>query len=104
MGAHQPDQPSPFLIALAGLVYLGATRKLKLPPIRLLIVSGLIYLALAHVRHQMLFGIVVPLIVAADLNHPPESLPVPRWLAPLGAAALILLIVARLFVPTAARR
>jgi hypothetical protein len=93
-------QPSPFLIALAGLVYLGVIRKLKLPPIRLLIVVGLVWLALAHVRHQMLFGIVAPLIVAEALGEPRPSRAVPSWLAPIGVAVLVFMIAIRLAIPT----
>ena len=79
-------QPTPFLIALAGLFYLGVTGKLKLPFLRALIVIGLTYLALAHVRQQMLFGIVAPLLVAAALRqkYPPETKSLPRWLMPAG--------------------
>jgi hypothetical protein len=96
-------QPSPFLIAVAGLVYLSMTGKLKMPLIRLLIVAGLVYLALAHVRHQMLFGIVAPLIIAASLQPAPADEPMPRWLMPVGTAALIVMILVRLLVPTERR-
>jgi hypothetical protein len=93
---------TPFPIALAGLFYLGATGKLKLPLLRALIVIGLAALALAHVRHQMLFGIVVPLLLADALaqKHPAPATPLPRWLAPLGAGLFVLLIVVRIFLPT----
>jgi hypothetical protein len=93
---------TPFPIALAGLAWLGVTGKLKLPWLRLLILIGLCYLALAHVRHQMLFGIVAPMLVAAALAklYPPGTATLPRWLMPLGAALLALMIVARCLVPT----
>ena len=96
-------QLTPFPIALAGIFYLGARGKLKLSWLRAVIVVGLAYLALAHVRHQMLLGIVVPLLVAAALQrkYPPEEIALPRWLAPLGAGLLALLIVARIAIPTA---
>jgi hypothetical protein len=93
---------TPFPIALVGVFYLGATGKLKLPLLRALIVIGLAYLALAHVRHQMLFGIVVPLLLADALaqKHPAPATPLPRWLAPLGAGLFVLMIVVRIFLPT----
>ena len=95
-------QLTPFPIALAGIFYLGASGKLKLSWLRAVIVVGLTYLALAHVRHQMLLGIVVPLLVADALQrkYPPQETALPRWLAPLGAGLLALLIVARIAVPT----
>ena len=74
-------QLTPFPIALLGLFYLGATGKLNLPWLRALIVVGLTYLALAHVRHQMLFGIVVPLLLADALRRkdPAAAAPLPPW-------------------------
>ena len=72
--------PTPFLIALAGLAYLGVMRKLKLSPLRILILVGLVWLALSHVRHQMLFGIVAPMLVAEGLRWTAirKTLSVPR--------------------------
>ena len=95
--------PSPFLIALAGLVWLGVTRKLRLSPLRILILLGLAWLALSHVRHQMIFGIVVAMLVAEGLRrtYPDERRSVPGWLLPVGAGLLALLIVVRLSIPTA---
>jgi len=95
--------PTPFLIALAGLAWLGVTRKLSLSPLRTLILVGLVGLALSHVRHQMLFGIVAPMLVAEGLrkSYPPRETPPPAWLMPLGVGVLAMLIVARLVLPTA---
>jgi hypothetical protein len=96
-------EPAPFLIALAGLAWLGVTRKLDLSPLRILILVGLVWLALAHVRHQMLFGIVAPMLVADGLRQrwPARETDLPAWLAPLGAGLLALLIAARLVLPAA---
>jgi hypothetical protein len=93
---------APFPIALLCLVYLGATGALKLKPLRGLILLGLCYLALAHGRHQMLFGVVAPMLIAPALgkNWPAETQSLPRWLMPLGMGALALLILARCIVPT----
>lgn len=93
---------TPFPLALLGLFYLGVTGRLKLPLLRAVIVLGLTYLALAHVRHQLVFGIVVPLLVADSLrrNYPPEETQQPHWLAPLAAGLLALLVVIRCLIPT----
>ena len=93
---------SPLLIALAGLVWLGATRQMRLSVIRVLIIGGLAGMALLHARHQMLFGIVAAMIVARALGpkHPPGGGMVPGWLMPAGWAALAVLLAARLLLPT----
>ena len=93
---------TPFPIALACLFYLGVTGKLKLTLLRAAMVVGLTYLALAHMRHEMLFGIVVPLLVADALvrTYPPQDVALPAWLAPAVAAIFVLLVAARLVVPT----
>ena len=93
---------TPFPIAMAGLFYLGASGKLKLSWLRAVVVVGLAYLALAHVRHQMLLGIVVPLLIADAMHrkYPPPATALPRWSAPLGAGLLVLLVVARIALPT----
>ena len=93
--------PTPFAIALLGLIWLGATRAQKLPLMRAIILFGLIYLALAHARHQMLFGIVAPMLMAPALGakYPPETRNLPRWLMPLGACVLAALIMLRCLLP-----
>ena len=100
--------PTPFLIAVVGLVWLSVTRKLKLTPLRIMILTGLVGLALAHVRHQMLFGIVAPMLVADGLwrTYPAQDFSnakdggLPGWLTPLAAGLLTVLVVARLLLPT----
>ncbi len=49
------------------LLYIGLSRGVRLPLIRLLIALGLLYLALQHARHQMLVGIVGTLVLAEPL-------------------------------------
>jgi hypothetical protein len=90
---------TPFPIALLGLVWLAARGRLKVPIMRTIILFGLVYLALAHMRHQMLFGIVAPMLIAPGLGAPPEKKNLPNWLMPLGAGALALLIVLRCLMP-----
>ncbi|MBB2204792.1 hypothetical protein [Gluconacetobacter takamatsuzukensis] len=56
-------------VALLALVYIALTRRLSLPPIRLLILMGLIHLCLHHVRNSMVVGVIAPLILAAPLGR-----------------------------------
>jgi hypothetical protein len=67
IGEWQPTDFSRFqpleLIILAGFA-LGFSGKVRLPPIRLLMLLGLIHGALSHVRHEQLLGIVGVLILA----------------------------------------
>jgi len=56
------------LILFAGLA-LGLTGKVRLPPVRLLILLGLIHGALLHARNEQLLGIVGVLILAEPLGR-----------------------------------
>jgi hypothetical protein len=95
---------SPFLVALLALIGAGLMGKLRLGLPRLLILLALIWLALAHARHQMLLGVCAPMLLAPAL-----ALPAPArddQDAPLSAllAALLIAIcaVARLMLPATA--
>jgi hypothetical protein len=71
IGEWQPTdfswlQPLEFVI-LAGLV-LGLTGMVRLPPIRLLMLLGLIHGALTHARNEQLLGILGVLILAEPLG------------------------------------
>jgi hypothetical protein len=92
----------PFDVALLTLLFAALTRRLPLHLIRAAIVIGLAYMAIRHQRHQMLFGIVVPMVIAPLLAR--------RWattvqdkspllLAPLGAAMIAILVITRVLVP-----
>lgn len=91
------------LLLAGGLVlYRGVT----LPPLRILIVLGLLHLALAHDRNAEIFGLLVPLVVAAPLARQcpavaaaPAYGPSP-WMC--GLAALLLLALGAAFVSTRA--
>lgn len=69
------------LVALAAALHRG----LRLPPMRLVLTLGLLYMALRHMRHVELVGLLVPLLVARALASqwadPPGDEPVGRWLA-----------------------
>jgi len=56
------------VILLAGLA-LGFSGKVRLPPVRLLLLLGLIHAALSHGRHQQLLGIVGALVLAEPLGQ-----------------------------------
>ncbi|MFO1029201.1 MAG: hypothetical protein U1E70_28850, partial [Acetobacteraceae bacterium] len=59
--------PQPLEIALLALLYACLTRGVRIPPIRLLLLFGLLHMALQHSRHQMLAGLVGALVVAEPL-------------------------------------
>jgi hypothetical protein len=92
----------PFDAALVVLLFAALTRRLPLPWIRAAIVIGLAYMAIRHQRHQMLFGVVVPMVAATSLARRwpaivQDKAPLP--FAQLGAAVLAILVVVRVLVP-----
>jgi hypothetical protein len=62
-----------WLMVLLGLALTGY---LRLPIIRLLLVLGLLYQALAHARYVSLFGLLVPILIAAPFGKLYASLSV----------------------------
>jgi hypothetical protein len=54
----------PIEAALAVLLYVALTRGITLPPVRVLLLIGLLHLALQHSRHQMVAGVVGALALA----------------------------------------
>ena len=55
------------LVLMAGL-YFALTRGARLPPVRLLILLGVLHMALGHARYQLLVGMIVPLLLAEPLG------------------------------------
>jgi len=55
------------LVLLTGL-YVSLSRGARLPTVRLLLLLGLLHMALAHTRHQMLAGFIAPLLIAEPLG------------------------------------
>jgi hypothetical protein len=94
---------SPFEIAL--LVALGAFAlgKIRLPPARLAILLGLVWLALSHSRHQMLLGITAPILLAGPLaaTWPARNQGGNALFASAAALGFAVLITARLAFPIA---
>lgn len=72
---------------LAVALYVCVTRRLRLGAWRILVLGGLVFMALSHVRHQMLLGFVGALVFAA-------SLPLPRPVAGLAPGRLRALAIA----------
>lgn len=58
----------PLELWLLGGLALALHQGLRLPPIRLILLLGLLHLALKHVRHIELVGLLAPLFVAASLG------------------------------------
>ncbi|HZK91684.1 MAG TPA: hypothetical protein VFC56_16205 [Stellaceae bacterium] len=75
---------------LLGAVALGFACRARLPWTRLVLLLGLIHMALAHVRHADLLGLVGPLAIAAALGPALAGLTRPAEASPLlrGAALL----------------
>jgi hypothetical protein len=101
---------------LLGAVFIGFSTGVRLPPMRLLLVLGLIHMMLQHVRHADLLAIVGPLAVAAPLGRSLAGLGASSassrlgaWFARLAqpaglpAGALTLMLAVGLALPTALR-
>ena len=89
------------LVLVTGL-YVTLTRGARLPPVRLLILLGLLHMSLHHTRHQMLVGVIVPLLIAGPLGMalPPDRAErrAERWRTG-GLAAMAGLVALRLLLP-----
>jgi len=93
------------VILLAGLFFLFL-RGVRLTAARTLLLLGLTHMMLQHVRHEMLLGVVAPLVIAEPLARTmgvtaprpaPWRLPAPQMA--LGAGLLVAAIAARLATP-----
>jgi hypothetical protein len=62
---HEPQALEFWLLIL---VAYALTRGLRLPPLRLLLLLALIHMALHHIRHVALLGLISPLLLAAPLR------------------------------------
>jgi hypothetical protein len=61
------DHIGPMEIALLALLGFALLRPLRVAPVRLLLLIGLIHLALHHTRHGMLLGLLAPMILARPI-------------------------------------
>jgi hypothetical protein len=77
--------------------------KVKIPPLRLLLLLILVWLALTHTRHQMLLGVTAPILLSPALAQtwPAKGRAYPPLFGLLAALVLVALIAARLMVPVA---
>jgi len=89
------------LMLVAGLG-VALTRGARLPPVRLLILLGLLHVSLHHTRHQVPVGVIVPLLIAeplgAALAQGPAAYGSGRWRAG-GLAVMAGLAALRLLLP-----
>lgn len=102
IGEWRPSHPKTdvfFYVCLAALVVLAVRRWRTASPLRLLLLAGLATMAVLHIRHQMLFGIVGLLVVLPMMKLMPARGPAPPawWLLPVVA----LVAAARLIIPQA---
>lgn len=94
-------------LALLALLALALTRPLRVAPVRLLLLLGLLHLALSHMRHQTILGIIAPLLLAEPIARALGQEPAPqsaeRRVPPLWQAAVVALcaalVAARLAMP-----
>ncbi len=109
IGEWQPldlRQLHPIEIALVALAYALVTRRVRISAPRLLIVAGLVWLAFAHGRHEMLAGVVGAAVLAQPLGRAlgstPQTLERPGWrVAALWLAGAALLFGLRFAQPVA---
>ena len=106
IGEWQATTISPFnpiVLVSAATIYYLATRRVRLPPVRAAMLVGLLAMALMHARHQIVFAMVAPLLLADPLaSHAPHPLRTRPALA-MGAMLLILLGAVRLALPATRR-
>ena len=69
--------PHPFEFVILAAFYVFLSRGVKLPVGRVLICLLILHLALQHMRHQLVFAVAVPLLLAEPLSRA-RSIPSPR--------------------------
>lgn len=84
-----------FMIALLATLFVCLGRGVKVPPIRLLLLLVLLFMALQHVRHQLVLAALAPLLLARPLaealGHEARDARTSRaWLVGFGVACLAL--------------
>jgi hypothetical protein len=95
----------PLAVAAAVALYVLLSRGAKIKPLHLVILLGLLYLALIHVRHHMLIAIVGALVLAEPLGRalqtsPREAKPRQGLAVALAFAVLLgALVMLRLWLP-----
>lgn len=92
---------TPFLLALLAMFFILAMGKVTVPVPRAVLILALTYLAMAHARHEMLFGVAAPILAAPAMGiaWPSKEDRGRPWLVPGMACVLALLVVVRLAWP-----
>lgn len=92
---------SPFAIALLASLFVFGSGKVRVSPIRLALVLGLVAVALLHSRHQMLLGVAAPMLLAPALakSWPARDQKDQPLFAALAAILLGIAMVTRLMLP-----
>jgi hypothetical protein len=89
-----------FVTALGAMLLLLLIRRPRLSPVRLLLLAGLVYLSIAHLRHQAVIAILAPLLLARPLSQGRVDGRMPvRTVATVFALGLLALSAFRLAVP-----
>lgn len=106
IGEWQPSDfvtLSPFAIALLAALFVFGSGKVRVPPVRLAILLGLVWMALSHGRHQMLLGVTAPLLLAPSLAQVwwAQEARGRSLFAGLAAFLLAIAVVTRLMLPVA---
>lgn len=101
--AEDFSRVSTFAIALLATLFVGLGRGVKVPTVRLLLLLGLLFLGLQHIRHQMVLVAVAPLLLAeplaAALGHERQTARPSRALLAGFGLVCLLLVGARLAWP-----
>ena len=84
--SHLTGMTGSILVAL----YLGLTGMVRLPRFRVLLVTGLVFVTLQHVRNAQVFGVMAPLLIANGLG-PTRPAMTPEWVLG-GLAGLVAVI------------
>ena len=92
---------TPFALVLLASLFVLGMGTVKVPKFRLSILLVLVWLALSHARHQMLLGVVAPLLLIPSLATawPAKQQSGGRFLAAFAASGFAVLIAARLVIP-----
>lgn len=93
---------TPFEIAILATAFIGLSKGVRVPAFRLLLVLGLLHLALAHMRHQLVLAAVAPLILApyfAQAKTPPVRARAAAPALALAVFAAAALLAGRLILP-----
>lgn len=83
-------------VSILVALYVGLSGTLRLPKFRVLLLAGLVFSTMQHVRNAQLFGVIAPLLIANSLGRAgdmrlPLKLSIPEWVPVwlLGTAAAV---------------